>query len=210
MKAISSKEYFDEVAHEWDRMRESLYSEAVRERAFEAAGVRKGKVAADIGAGSGFVTEGLIRQGVKVIAVDQSEAMLAEMRRKFAGVEGIDYRLGEAGRLPIEDEAVDYVFANMYLHHVESPPAAIKEMARTLRPGGRLVITDMEEHNFNFLRKEQHDRWLGFKIEDVRNWFEEAGLKNVAVEGSGECCCAEASNEDEVAEVSIFVARGEK
>ena len=73
---------------------------------------------ADIGCGSGFITEGLIRAGLHVIAVDQSEAMLAAIKRKFANIADIDYRCGEAGRLPISNDSVDYAFANMYLHHV--------------------------------------------------------------------------------------------
>ena len=55
-------------------------------------------------------------------------------------------------------------------------------MVRILKPGGELVITDMDEHEFKFLKEEHHDRWMGFKREDVRRWFEEAGLKNVIVD----------------------------
>ncbi|MEA3431574.1 MAG: thiamine-phosphate synthase family protein [candidate division WOR-3 bacterium] len=51
-----------------------------------------------------------------------------EMRRKFASVEGIDYRVGEAKKLPIHKKAVDYAFANMFLHHVESPSEARNEL----------------------------------------------------------------------------------
>jgi len=137
---MSSKKYFDEVAHQWDNMQQSFFSETVRKKAFSVAGLKKGKMAADIGAGTGFITEGLIGKGLKVISVDQSEAMLEEMKKKFSSAEGIEYRLREAEKLPIPDGAVDYAFANMYLHHVESPPKAIKEMVRILKPGGRLVI----------------------------------------------------------------------
>jgi ubiquinone/menaquinone biosynthesis C-methylase UbiE len=207
---MSGKDYFDRVSGQWDEMRAGFFSEAVREKAFAVAGVQKGRVAADIGAGTGFITEGLIRKGLQVIAVDRSEAMLAEIRKKFASAGGIDCRAGEADSLPIPDEALDYAFANMYLHHVETPPEAIKEMARTLRPGGRLVITDLDEHDFEFLREEQHDRWMGFKREDVERWFEEAGLKNVVVDCVGEDCCAESDGSDEFASISIFVASGEK
>jgi len=207
---MSSKKYFDEVAHQWEKMRESFFSEAVRNKAFSIAAVQEGKIAADIGAGTGFVTEGLIQKGLQVIAVDQSEAMMEEMRKKFAGVEGIDYRLGEAEKLPIPEETVDYAFANMYLHHVEFPLKAIKEMVRILKPGGKLVITDMDEHTFEFLRQEHHDRWRGFKREDIKQWFEEAGLKNVLVDCAGECCCAPSSCGDELARVSILIVSGEK
>lgn len=182
---MSSKQYFDTIATQWDAIQQSMFSEAVREKAIAAAGVKAGKVAADIGAGSGFVTEALIKKGVKVISVDPASEMLKEMQKKFKGAD-VDYRRGEAEKLPIEDATVDYVFANMCLHHVEHPDAAIKEMRRVLKCGGKLVITDMDEHQFEFLRREQHDRWLGFKREDVAQWFTEAGLKQVAVGPAGE------------------------
>ena len=96
---MSSKQYFDEVAQQWDDMREVFFSEAVREKAITIAGVQPGKLAADIGAGSGFITEGLIQRGLRVIAVDQSEAMLAEMRKRLVGFDDIDCRVGEAESL---------------------------------------------------------------------------------------------------------------
>jgi ubiquinone/menaquinone biosynthesis C-methylase UbiE len=206
---MSSKDYFDQVAGQWDAMRTAFFSETVREKAYALAGVQAGMLAADIGAGSGFITEGLLQRGLHVIAVDQSEAMLEEMRRRFAGT-SLDLRLGEAESLPLADASVDAVFANMYLHHVERPGQAITEMSRLLKPGGWLVITDLDEHSFEFLHTEQYDRWLGFKRLDVSAWFMQAGLVSVTVEGVGESCCADSSCGSEKAEVSIFVACGRR
>jgi ubiquinone/menaquinone biosynthesis C-methylase UbiE len=183
---------------------------AVRKKAIAAAGVRPDQIAADIGAGSGFVTEGLVQEGLRVIAVDQSAAMLNEMQRKFSPLDTIEYRVGQGDSLPLEDEAVDYVFANMYLHHVESPARAIGEMVRILRPGGKLVITDLDEHAFEFLRTEQQDRWLGFKREGVESWLLEAGLNRVATDCVGEDCRAQSESGRDSASVSIFMAYGEK
>ncbi len=207
---MTSKPYFDDVAKQWDKMRTSFFSEAVREKALATAGVEKGKLAADIGAGTGFITEALVRAGAAVIAVDQSEAMLDAMKKKFNDIEGIDYRLGEAVDLPIPDESVDYAFANMYLHHVDDPAVGIREMVRILKPGGKLVLTDLDEHDYDFLRTEQYDRWMGFKREDVQRWLKEAGLKDIVVDCADEDCCAQSTCGCEEANISIFIASGQK
>jgi len=207
---MDNKEYFNKVAGQWDSLRASFFSEKVREKAFAVAGIRPGKLAADIGAGTGFLTEGLVGKGLRVIAVDHSEAMLAQMREKFRNHPNIDYRVGESENLPIADDTVDYAFANMYLHHVERPLEAIKELVRILKSGGVLVITDLDEHNFEFLRREHKDRWMGFKREDIQKWFLAAGLRNVTVDCAGQSCCADSSDGNDHAQISIFVARGEK
>ena len=207
---MSSKDYFDRVAQDWDEMRESFFSDEVREEALSTATVQKGKIAADIGAGTGFISESLIQAGLQVIAVDQSEAILKEMKRKFAGIETIDYRVGQAQNLPIPDATVDYAFANMYLHHVESPPKAIAEMVRILKPGGKLVITDLDEHEFDFLREEHHDHWMGFKRADIEKWFQSSGLRDIYIDSIGACCEAQSSCGGEFASIGIFVASGGK
>jgi ubiquinone/menaquinone biosynthesis C-methylase UbiE len=205
---LESRQYFDTVAPQWDNLRKGFFSEAVREKAFAVAGVEPGRLAADIGAGAGFVTEGLLERGLRVIAVDRSEAMLAEMKNRFGEDGAVEYRMGEAESLPLEDSSVDYVFANMCLHHVDSPPAAIREMARILKPGGRLVITDLDRHDFDFLRTEHCDRWMGFDRPDVARWFAEAGLVDVEIDCVGENCCAASQCGCGAAAVSIFVALG--
>ncbi len=58
-----SKQYFDNAASQWDNMRKGFSSENVRDKALTVAGVQKGKIAADIGVGTGFITEGLISEG---------------------------------------------------------------------------------------------------------------------------------------------------
>lgn len=207
---MDSKLYFKNVANQWDTMRQGFFSEEVREKAYNMADVKAGQLAADIGAGTGFVTEGLLQRGLKVIAVDRSDEMLEEIKQKFGNFQGVDCRQGESETLPIDNDTVDYAMANMYLHHVDNPSAAIKEMARILKPGGKLVFTDLDEHNHEFLKLEHHDRWMGFKREDVEQWLLEAGLKNVAIDCAGGNCCAASSCGCDKASISIFVAYGEK
>ncbi|KUK14404.1 MAG: Methylase involved in ubiquinone/menaquinone biosynthesis [bacterium 42_11] len=148
--ALDSKEYFDTVAVRWDKMRSSFFSEAVREKAIALAEVEEGKRALDVGAGTGFITEGLIERGLVVVAMDRSKAMLKRMKKKFSDPYRVIYLIGEAEDIPLLDGSFDYVFANMCLHHVENPDKAIREMVRVLKPRGKLVITDLDEHSFTF------------------------------------------------------------
>lgn len=205
-----SKNYFDNVAGNWDKMQNSFFSEKVRDSAIALACLKQGKVAADIGAGTGFITEALIRAGLKVIAVDKSEAMLSIMKEKFAGVKDINFYLGDGERLSILNNSVDFAFANMYLHHVESPSTAIKEMARILKGDGRLVITDLDEHNHEFLKNEHHDVWMGFNRLDIIEWFKQAGFNIIFVDDIQEQCCAQSKCGCNEAKIGIFLAMGIK
>jgi len=203
----ASRAYFDSLGSRWDRLREGFFSEVVREKALQSAGVERGRLAVDVGAGTGFVTHGLVARGLRVIAVDQSPVMLDALRGKLSGNDSVDCRQGGAESLPIADAVADYCFANMLLHHVETPSVAIREMARIVRPSGRVVVTDLDPHDHEFLKNEHHDRWMGFAREDVRRWFDEAGLTGIRVESVGEECSAR-SCDGSLAVVSIFLAIG--
>jgi hypothetical protein len=76
--------------------------------------------------------------------------------------------------------------------------------------GGRLAITDLDAHEFAFLRTEHHDRWMGFERDAVYGWLLDAGLETVGTDCVGADCCADSSSSGESASISIFVAFGRK
>jgi ubiquinone/menaquinone biosynthesis C-methylase UbiE len=203
-----TREYFDGVAGTWDDMRRRFFGDGVRRAAIAAAAVTPGALVADVGTGTGFLAEAALDAGARVIGVDISDGMLAEVSSRFTG-RAFEARRGDVGALPLADGEVDAVVANMVLHHAPDPPAAIREMARTLKPGGRLVITDADTHTHEWLRTEQHDRWLGFARDDVERWFDEAGLENVSVGDTREIC-SPTSNCGTQAAITIFIATGRR
>ncbi|MEJ5198043.1 MAG: arsenite methyltransferase [Anaerolineae bacterium] len=186
------------------------FSEAVRETAIAHAYLRPEMRVADVGCGAGFLTEGLAPLVEKVYALDSSTALLQEARRNLAAFANIIYLATDGNTLPLEDASVEAVLAHMYLHHCPDPAAAIREMTRILRPGGRLIIADLDRHPHEWLRAELADAWPGFVRGEVKEWLRAAGLVNVYVADTGQSCYAESQEQDTTsrAEIGIFVATG--
>ena len=207
---MESKQYFETIATEWDKKRTSFFSERVREKAFSKVNIHQDTIIADLGCGTGFISEGLVNKKVQIIAIDQSEAMLEVMKQKFSNYSNISYFTGSSGALPVVSDSVDIVFANMYLHHTPDPFDAIKEVFRILKSNGSLIITDLDEHDFKFLATEQYDIWMGFSRTDIENWFVKAGFKEVSVSCIGESCNSGSELNEEAANVSIYIAAGRK
>lgn len=81
-------------------------------------------------------------------------------------------------------------------------------MARVLRPGGRLVITDLDRHDHLWMRQEMADEWLGFDRTQIKAWLRAAGLVNLIVDGTGQSCCADSATDAARTAISVFVATG--
>ncbi|MHC1781585.1 MAG: methyltransferase domain-containing protein [Anaerolineaceae bacterium] len=212
----SSKEYFQNHAGDWDNLRSGYFQDAVRKVAVAHAYLRPEFKAADIGAGTGFMAAALAPLVKKVHVVDGSAEMLEVARRNLAAFKNISYLQSDGLTINLPDGSLDAVFANMYLHHCPDPLGAIREMARLLRPGGRLVITDSDSHPYVWMREEMADVWLGFDRGQIREWYRQAGLVNIIVDNTGETCCAAAEaveirdEKNRQASVTIFVAAGAK
>jgi ubiquinone/menaquinone biosynthesis C-methylase UbiE/DNA-binding transcriptional ArsR family regulator len=136
---------------------------------------------ADLGSGDGGSAVLLSQNAVKVIGVDSSEKMLAVARDRVqrAGISNVDFRLGEMEELPIDGAEVDLVFFSQSLHHAAHPERALREAARILRPGGRIVILDLAKHRFEEARELYADEWLGFSEAEMEEMLSGAGFNDV-------------------------------
>ena len=205
----TSNTYFATVADHWDEIRAGYFTEHMRDAAIAKANLPANAVVADVGTGTGFVAMGLAPKASKVFGFDASPDMLAVAVRNLAAFNNIELREAVGDQLPVSDEMFDGVFANMYLHHAPEPAKAIKEMARTLKPGGVVCITDLDTHDHEWQREQMADLWLGFDRNDIRRWFVDAGLHDIDVD-CAEGTCNACGPDGAVEPLSIFVAIGRK
>ena len=184
--ARSGRDFFEEVGPDWDALRRVFGDDLLRARAIMAL-VRPPLRVADIGTGTGVLALELARQGLDVVGIDRSEAMLEAARRKVAhesdALRGrVEFLAGDAHALPLPDASVDAAFAHMVLHSLEEPERAVREMARIVRPGGRVVLVDFLEHEHGWMRPELGLLWLGFDPDRVAEWLERAGFIDVRIQ----------------------------
>lgn len=140
-------------------------------------------VIADLGAGEGTLSQLLAGRAKKVIAVDNSPAMV-DFGVKLAaenGLENLEYRLGEIEDPPIKSATVDLVLFSQALHHAASPSKALAAARRILKPRGKLLILDLLNHSFEQARTQYAHVWLGFSEVDLLQLLEKSGFKDAEV-----------------------------
>jgi ubiquinone/menaquinone biosynthesis C-methylase UbiE len=135
----------------------------------------------DIGTGTGRIIELLNGRFARAVGIDQSHEMLAIARTHLdrAKITGVQVRHGDIHALNLPRDSFDVVTIHQVLHYLDDPARAIREAARVLRPGGRLLIVDLSPHALEHLRDEHAHRRLGFAHSEITRALNAAGLGNV-------------------------------
>jgi SAM-dependent methyltransferase len=138
---------------------------------------------ADLGCGEGYLTIEAARWASRVIAVDRSQVVLKRARglARRRRVSNIIWKQGELEKLPIPDASVDVALLSQALHHSRDPVRAVAEASRVTRPGGRVLVLDLREHQEEWVRGKLGDRRLGFADEELHTMLTKAGLADVKV-----------------------------
>ena len=178
-REATAQAYFQAHANEWDTIRALHVAEASVEAAISAAlGEDPLDLLIDLGTGTGRMLELLAPRYRRGLGIDRSPAMLAYARAKLerAKLSHAQVRQGDIYDLPLADAVADGIVMHQVMHFLGDPPQAIREAARVLRPGGRLLIVDFAPHELEYLRDQFAHERLGFSGAQVAQWLDDCGL----------------------------------
>ena len=138
---------------------------------------------ADLGSGEGLLGELLARNARKVICVDNSKRIVnfGQRKAKKNKLNNLEFRHGDIETPPLQKNSVDVALLSQALHHARNPENALSATHKILRPGGKIIIIDLLEHNFAQAKSLYGDHWMGFPKNTLHNWLEKAGFKNVEI-----------------------------
>ncbi len=179
-RQAAAQAYFQSNAGDWDSIRALHVAEAEVEAAVaEALGAGPFDLFVDLGTGTGRMLELFADRFRRGLGLDLSPAMLAYARAKLerAGMQHAQVRQGDIFDLPLADQSADAVIMHQVLHFLADPQPVLREAARVLAPGGRLLIVDFAPHELEFLREQFAHERLGFAGAHVQQWLADCGLE---------------------------------
>lgn len=171
-----ARRFFNSIAPDWELLKQKIMG------GFDLNGALLDMLPScdtllDLGCGTGDFLELAGNCAKKSIGVDSSAKMLEIARQRFKTGDGRpELRLGELEHLPLRDGEADCVVISMVLHHVPEPDAVITEIGRVLKPGGTLLVAELEKHANEEMRKKFGDRWLGFSRREMSALLENHGF----------------------------------
>lgn len=175
-----ASDYFSRNAASWDQIRTLHVPEkSVEQALLKLVGKQPFQSMLDLGTGTGRLLEILAPLYRRGVGIDMSREMLAVARANLdrAGVSHAQVRQGDIFAPPVGRDGFDLITVHQVLHYLDDPGRALKEAARLLRPGGKLVVVDFAPHELEFLRSEHAHQRLGFADRQIEEWFTEAGLE---------------------------------
>lgn len=177
------RSFFDELAGQWDEIRDSLFGDALGREILRIF-LPRDLVVADIGTGTGYVLQVFANRVQKLIAIDKSAAMLevAQAKAEASGLSNVEFRLVDIEKTSLKPNEADLITMIQVLQHLENPAAALRSIAAGLRPDGSLIVSDFLQHDESWLREQLQHRWSGFSRVKLEEWLAAANLELTSFE----------------------------
>jgi demethylmenaquinone methyltransferase/2-methoxy-6-polyprenyl-1,4-benzoquinol methylase len=166
--------YFSKI---YDYINPIFYSDLMREKVLEMAGIEDGDLVLEVGSGTGFTTLGIAKrvpQG-RIFCVDLTLEQIEKAKKKLSA----NFIIGDAENLPFKDRTFDSAISAGSIEYWPDPMRGISEMVRVTKSGGKVVILAPRKPDNILVRKFAESIMLFPSTEECIDWFKKAGLKNI-------------------------------
>jgi len=170
-----SRHFFQTLGSDWELMRKDLFGSEFTSNALLCL-LDPTLIVVDIGCGIGDVSSLIAPYVSSVIAVDRESSMLDEAKQRPDLASNIVFQEADALSLPLSDNSANVALFCLVLHHLEHPEEALKEAARIVSGGGRIIIIDMQEHQHQEYKHTMGHVHLGFSESDISSLCATCGV----------------------------------
>jgi ArsR family transcriptional regulator len=177
-RRAKSQEFFETAAGDWDRLRSDLFGDTFYLWAVLGL-IDPTLVVGDLGCGTGQLTDTIAPYVRRVVAIDGSSDMLEAARTRVGERSNVQIRQGDLESLPVASGELDVAMLCLVLHYSPDPAKALAEVARAVKPGGRVLVVDMLPHERDEYQQQMGHVWLGFSEKQVSRFLTVAGFGDI-------------------------------
>jgi ubiquinone/menaquinone biosynthesis C-methylase UbiE len=183
----SARRWFDRRAGSYESGVTSRWRDPVQRESLEALQLGADDRLLDVGCGTGAASRSAASVAASVVGIDLSPEMIRQAQRLAEGFANVHFEIADSEHLPFEDGAFTAVLCSNSFHHYPDPARAVREMARVLAPGGRIVIGDACSDRAAarvadmFLRRFEPGHVRLYRSDELGSFVRDAGLSRVGL-----------------------------
>jgi demethylmenaquinone methyltransferase/2-methoxy-6-polyprenyl-1,4-benzoquinol methylase len=168
--------FYKYLSKVYDRVNPFVWNEAMRTEAIDMMELDPDDRVLDVGCGTGFGTEGLLRETEHVHGLDQSVHQLEKAWAKLGKHDPVAFARGDAERLPYKDDTFDALWSSGSIEYWPNPVDALAEFRRVVKPGGPVLVVGPDQPSSELFRKLAGAIMLFYGASEAEEMFEAAGL----------------------------------
>lgn len=175
-----ARTFYRYLSRVYDQVNKLVWTREMRDEAISMLDIGPDDRVLDVGCGTGFATEGLLKHTGNVVGLDQSVHQLEQAWSKLGKHDPVAFQLGDAERLPYADNSFDIVWSSGSIEYWPNPVTALQELRRVARPGAPVLVVGPNYPDNRFAKRLADAVMLFYDEEEAEMMFTEAGFENIS------------------------------